>query len=214
MLGLVYSSMRRLTLVACKEETIKWIKGQEGDVSNALVKYIDHDKTQKTSWSSTALCFNSSRLDFVLPLDPGGRAVPKTDKLILLVDFNARVSTDHLIWDSAIGKNGIGRCNSTGLLLLQYCAENGLLITNNSSASLLVTGHRGCIQALGTGDMATAAPWSYPTATETLRLGLASSTTSEPTDDPTPQMTTDEDGHLLQRRTNKHILSISQPVAA
>ncbi|GFR68794.1 hypothetical protein ElyMa_003742700, partial [Elysia marginata] len=44
-----------------------------------------------------------------------------------------------------------------------------------------------------------------PTATETLGLGSASSATSEPIDDPTPEMTTDEDGHLLQRRTNTHI---------
>ncbi|GFR79475.1 adhesion G protein-coupled receptor L3 [Elysia marginata] len=41
-----------------------------------------------------------------------------------------------------------------------------------------------------------------PTTTETLGLGLSSSATSEPTDDPTPQMKTDEDGHLLQRRNN------------
>ncbi|GFS20259.1 craniofacial development protein 2 [Elysia marginata] len=42
------------------------------------------------------------------------------------------VGTDHLTWDSVIGKNGIGRCNSNGLLLLQYCAEHGLLITNTT----------------------------------------------------------------------------------
>ncbi|GFR83094.1 hypothetical protein ElyMa_002380900 [Elysia marginata] len=41
-----------------------------------------------------------------------------------------------------------------------------------------------------------------PTTTETLGLGLALSANSEPSDDPTPQMTTDEDGHLLQRRTS------------
>ncbi|GFR77584.1 hypothetical protein ElyMa_002241300 [Elysia marginata] len=40
-----------------------------------------------------------------------------------------------------------------------------------------------------------------PTTKETLGLGSASSATSEPTDNPTLQMTTDEDGHLLQRRT-------------
>ncbi|GFS19544.1 hypothetical protein ElyMa_005034800 [Elysia marginata] len=41
-----------------------------------------------------------------------------------------------------------------------------------------------------------------PTTTETLGLGLASSANSEPSDDPAHQMTTDEDGHLLQRRTS------------
>ncbi|GFS17561.1 hypothetical protein ElyMa_003242300 [Elysia marginata] len=46
-------------------------------------------------------------------------------------------------------------------------------------------------------------------ATETSGLGLASSATSRPTDDPTPQMTTDENGHLLQRRMNTHTYSIN-----
>ncbi|GFS03302.1 craniofacial development protein 2-like [Elysia marginata] len=77
-------------------------------------------------------------------------AVSKTDKLIILDDFNARFDTDQRIRDGVIGKNGIGRCNSNGLLLLQYCTAHGLLITTLLSASLLATGYHGCIHALGT----------------------------------------------------------------
>ncbi|RUS80600.1 hypothetical protein EGW08_011655 [Elysia chlorotica] len=45
---------------------------------------------------------------------------------------------------------------------------------------------------------------SVTTATDILKLGLASSVTFERTDDPTPQMMIDEDGHILQRRKKTH----------
>ena len=35
-------------------------------------------------------------------------AVPRTDKLILLGDFNARVGTDHQTWEGVIGTEGVG----------------------------------------------------------------------------------------------------------
>ena len=57
-------------------------------------------------------------------------AAPRTDKLILLGDFNARVGTDHQIWEGVIGSEGVGKCNSNVLLLLKKCAEYELLITN------------------------------------------------------------------------------------
>ena len=49
-------------------------------------------------------------------------ATPRTDKLILLGDFNARVGTDHQTLEGVIGSEGVGKCNRNGLLLLRKCA--------------------------------------------------------------------------------------------
>ena len=67
---------------------------------------------------------------FYNDLDDIISATPRTDKLILLGDFNARVGTDHQTWEGVIGPEGVGKCNSNGLLLLRKCAEHDLLITN------------------------------------------------------------------------------------
>ena len=57
-------------------------------------------------------------------LDSMISATTRTDKLILLGDFNARVGTDHQTWEGEIGTEGIGKCNSYDLLLLRKYAEH------------------------------------------------------------------------------------------
>ena len=67
---------------------------------------------------------------FYEELDDIIAGTPKAEKLIVLGDFNARVGTDHQCWDGVIGRHGIGKCNSNGLLLLKTCAAHDLAVTN------------------------------------------------------------------------------------
>ena len=58
------------------------------------------------------------------------QATPRTDKLILMGDFNARIGRDYENWPTVMGRYGVGKCNTNGELLLALCSEFGLLLTN------------------------------------------------------------------------------------
>ena len=57
-------------------------------------------------------------------------SIPRSDKEILLGDFNSRVGSDWRTWQPATGKFGHGNMNLNGELFLSLCAEMDLVITN------------------------------------------------------------------------------------
>ena len=58
------------------------------------------------------------------------RNIPSTDKLLLIGYFYTRIGRENDKWPSALGKYGIGKCNSIGELLLTVCTEFDLIVTN------------------------------------------------------------------------------------
>ena len=58
------------------------------------------------------------------------QSTSKNNKIVLLGDFNARVGKENSSWENVLGSHGVGKANDNGLLLLSFCAEQGLCITN------------------------------------------------------------------------------------
>ena len=58
------------------------------------------------------------------------RGITRTDNLLLIAYFNARIGTNNDKWPLVMGKHGIGKCNSNAELLLALCSEFELIVTN------------------------------------------------------------------------------------
>ena len=78
--------------------------------------------------------------------------IPRTDKLLLIGDFNARIGRENDKWPLVMGKHGIRKCNSNGGLLLALCSEFELIVTNTICSSRRMNARPpGCILVPDTG---------------------------------------------------------------
>ena len=83
-----------------------------------------------SAYAPTMTYSEEEKEQFYLELSNILDSVPKSDKLLILGDFNTRVGNSCNMWPNVMGRHGIGKMNSNGLLLLLFCAEEGFTITN------------------------------------------------------------------------------------
>uniref|UniRef100_H3AWN5 Endonuclease/exonuclease/phosphatase domain-containing protein n=1 Tax=Latimeria chalumnae TaxID=7897 RepID=H3AWN5_LATCH len=83
-----------------------------------------------SAYAPTLAAEEEQKEQFYADLDEILTIILKEDKIILLGDFNVRVGWDSNMWRGTIGKEGVGKANPNGILLLSKCVAHDLVITN------------------------------------------------------------------------------------
>ena len=81
-------------------------------------------------YAPTENCSVEDKEEFFDTLQETVSGLQRRDKIIILGDFNARVGNKRGEWREVIGGCGEETCNDNGKRLLEFCATNGLIISN------------------------------------------------------------------------------------
>ena len=90
----------------------------------------DNFATIISVYASTMTTPGENRKTFYNQLASVLSGIRRTDKLLLIGDFNARIGIDNEQWPLVMGIHGIWKCNSNGELQLTQCSEFELMLTN------------------------------------------------------------------------------------
>ena len=92
----------------------------------------NHYATLLSVYAPTLPSDSESKDSFYQALHEALLRIPKSDKILLLGDFNAQIGQDSGIWKGVLGRHGIGQANSNGMRLLTLCSEHNLTISNTT----------------------------------------------------------------------------------
>lgn len=91
--------------------------------NNAITTFI-------CCYAPTECAPSDTKQKFYEDLNRITRQVPRSNNIIVTGDMNARVGKGEDHWRNIIGSHGFGNRNENGGLLLEYCSQNDLSITN------------------------------------------------------------------------------------
>ncbi|KAJ7412504.1 craniofacial development protein 2-like protein [Willisornis vidua] len=107
-----------------------WLTGHSNQVISLRLPLHNKQCVLFSIYTPTFQADLTGKYTFYTDLCHLTQKVPEDDKIIILGDFNARVGKNSEAWEGVLGKHSVGNCNDNGHLLLDFCAEQQLTITN------------------------------------------------------------------------------------